>query len=593
MSKSARNKTLLKKIFFLVVLWGTFGSVSSSAQAAVLYFSPVNPKVSVGNIISIKALVSTAGVAVNSADGVIQFPSDVLEVLSVNKSASIFSLWVEEPQFSNSKGTITFNGGLPNPGYIGQSGEIISVVFKAKKAGTASVLIADAAVRANDGLGTNVLTAQQPVSVQVSAAAQTDISTVHSLVDSVPAKPAVTSSTHPDQNAWYSGTTATFSWSVPEGVTSVQTLLSKNKSDVPTVTYDSSVSQRTVNNLSDGIMYFHVRYMNSLGWGPITHYKIQVDSTPPETLAVSFLGECGANIASADVAGAHIGDECLKNEVMLNARDTLSGIEYHLIKIDAGSVIRIDSDALVNGAYTLPIQNPGNHTLSVVAYDKAGNHTESKASFVSQSIAVPVVHVSAQEIQRGEAVTVFVDTRYANTPMQIFVQSGDGTKKSYTTTTDAHGSLSVTTDSLNTVGQTRISAQLQFATDVKSPISNEAVVFIKDGLIVRTSKQAIYGLSFLIPATLLIIGLILMLYLGWHKFFGLKKRLRKETQGTVNDIHKALSLYKDELGNQLKKLEKAKEDRELNKKEEKIFKELQLNIDVIDEFIEKKLKKII
>lgn len=99
-------------------------------------------------------------------------------------------------------------------------------------------------------------------------------------------------------------------------------------------------------------------------------------------------------------------------------------------------------------------------------------------------------------------------------------------------------------------------------------------------------------LSYAIPATLLLLALLFALYIGWHKFFGLKRRLNKEVQQTVNETHRALMIFKDELNRQLKLLEKTKADRELNRKEEKIFKELQDNIDDIDSFISKNLKKI-
>ena len=52
-------------------------------------------------------------------------------------------------------------------------------------------------------------------------------------------------------------------------------------------------------------------------------------------------------------------------------------------------------------------------------------------------------------------------------------------------------------------------------------------------------------------------------------------------------------LLKDELNSQLESLEKTKKERNLNDKEEKIFGEIKDNVDNIDDFIEKKLKKLI
>jgi hypothetical protein len=100
-------------------------------------------------------------------------------------------------------------------------------------------------------------------------------------------------------------------------------------------------------------------------------------------------------------------------------------------------------------------------------------------------------------------------------------------------------------------------------------------------------------MSFVLPAIIILLGILFTLYLGWHKFFGLRRRINLEMQQNVKDVHKALVLFKDELSDQLEELENIKIDRDLNKKEERIFRELRNNIDNIDEFIEKKLKKII
>ncbi|GAI35186.1 unnamed protein product, partial [marine sediment metagenome] len=42
---------------------------------------------------------------------------DKLEVLNISKENSIFTLWPEEPIFSNSAGEISFSGGTPHPGF--------------------------------------------------------------------------------------------------------------------------------------------------------------------------------------------------------------------------------------------------------------------------------------------------------------------------------------------------------------------------------------------------------------------------------------------------------------------------------------------
>jgi hypothetical protein len=151
-----KQKHLSKKLFFLIFFF-LFFYLASSAQAATMYFSPSSKTVNVGDIVKISVGVNTAGEAINNAEANISFPTEMLDVASINKG-SVFSLWVEEPSFSNGAGTVSFNGGVPTPGYNGSGGTMLSITFRAKKAGTASIYFASGAVRANDGIGTDVLT---------------------------------------------------------------------------------------------------------------------------------------------------------------------------------------------------------------------------------------------------------------------------------------------------------------------------------------------------------------------------------------------------------------------------------------------------
>ncbi len=102
-----------------VALCGVFFLLPYTAVAATLSLSPAAASVAAGNIITVTAVVNSQGVAVNNAESVIQFPTDLLQVISVSRSSSIFTLWVEEPTFSNVTGRVSFNGGITNPGFLG------------------------------------------------------------------------------------------------------------------------------------------------------------------------------------------------------------------------------------------------------------------------------------------------------------------------------------------------------------------------------------------------------------------------------------------------------------------------------------------
>ncbi|MEX2013948.1 MAG: cohesin domain-containing protein, partial [Parcubacteria group bacterium] len=161
----SRNKKYLPilSLFFLLSFWGR-------ADAALLYFSPSSGNQTTGNILNVNVLVNTQGKTINNADATIRFPANLLEVVSVSKSGSIFSLWVEEPSFSNTAGTISLNGGIPTPGFTGSAGRVASIAFRLKAPGSASLVFTSGAVRANDGYGTDVLSSLGTATYTISPA---------------------------------------------------------------------------------------------------------------------------------------------------------------------------------------------------------------------------------------------------------------------------------------------------------------------------------------------------------------------------------------------------------------------------------------
>lgn len=573
---------------------------TSKIEAASLYLSPASSSVSVGNIFSIKVMVNTSGKVINNAEANIQFPTDMLEVVSVTKSSSVFSLWVEEPSFSNYTGNIVFNGGVPNPGFNGSNGYISTITFKAKKPGTASVLFSDGAVRENDGLGTDILTSKissniqivspvvAPVVTTTPAVVKTDVPVDTKDKSNVLPKPVIVSDTHPDQDLWYSNRTASFSWKIPSGVTSLKTLVNNKTDSTPTISYDNSVTQKTLDNLSDGTFYFHLQYFNSSAKSLVAHYRFKIDGTNPLPFTPLIKTEDSVSVIS------------------LNAEDKLSGIDHYLIKIDNSTEIKVNKIDIYDGKYTLPVLSEGGHNINVIAYDKASNYTEAVLTFISPRISSPELSLSSNEITKGEAITILGKTNYPNSEVEvkmtgkknsllcsIFNCTSSDEVKTYKQKTDQNGDFSIVTDPVNTSGTIGVSSYVVFGDSIKSDQSEAIYLNVKDTKIVSTTLSMIPPMLNIIILSLLFVTLIIILYVGWHKFFGLKKKFNRELQGTATEVHKAMLLLKEELNNQLEILEKVKVDRSLNKKEEAIFAEIESNIDDIDNFIKKKLNKIL
>jgi len=131
------------------------------AQAASFYLSPTKGNYGVGENFSVNVYISTEGIAINAAQAKISFPPEKLKVVDISNGGSIFTLWVQEPVFSNSKGEISFGGGLPNPGFKGKAGKVITIVFQGKAVGEARVNFNNEVITANDPYGTNVFSSSQ------------------------------------------------------------------------------------------------------------------------------------------------------------------------------------------------------------------------------------------------------------------------------------------------------------------------------------------------------------------------------------------------------------------------------------------------
>lgn len=338
-----------------------------AVDAAGLFFNPSSGSYTVNSAFSVNVDVSSADRAMNAASGVISFPQDKLEVASLSKSGSIFTLWVKEPSFSNSFGTVEFEGIVLNPGFTGTVGKVITINFKTKADGTAPVHFSSGSVLGNDGLGTDILKGMGEATYNITPAPPAPASAPMAPTAAVPAAPLISSSTHPAEDGWYASTDAKFSWPVPAGATKARVLVGKIPNASPTVEYAPAIGRKDVANLTDGIWFFSVQLGNGFGWGKISHFRIQVDTRPPEPFEIKFIdGKKTENPAPT---------------VIFDATDTLSGIDHYKIKIGEGDFFSIAPEIVKNKPYALPPQDPGKRGITVQAFDKAGNYATAVEEF--------------------------------------------------------------------------------------------------------------------------------------------------------------------------------------------------------------------
>lgn len=149
--KSLERSLFIKLVIFLFII------SPITIYAGDILLSPASGSYTAGKIFTAAVNVKSLDKSINAASGIILFPADKLEVVSISKTGSIINFWAEEPVFSNTSGTISFEGVVLNPGFVGASGKILNINFKAKKPGVAAVIFSSGSLLANDGLGSNVL----------------------------------------------------------------------------------------------------------------------------------------------------------------------------------------------------------------------------------------------------------------------------------------------------------------------------------------------------------------------------------------------------------------------------------------------------
>ena len=357
-----KDKTSRFKIAFLGLLLVASSLVVNSAQAATQYLSPSAGSYSSSGTFSVGVYATSSDQPASAFSAYITFPTDKLNVTSVSKAGSIISMWVQEPAYSNSSGTVSFEGFIPNPGYTGSGGKLVTITFQVMGSGSASVGYSGGSVLANDGLGTNITTGLGGATFTLGPATPTDEDAEPEpapAAPGVPRAPLVTSSTHPDSAVWYTANDAAFAWSLPSGTRGVNFLANQNANSDPGTQSDGLISSYRYDDVEDGLWYFHIRLQNELGWGGVSHFPFRIDTAPPEAFALTPLGL----------------DPDSGNPVIdFTALDAASGIDRYVISIDGVEMVSLRASELEAGkGMVLAAQTSGLHLVEVAAYDLAGN----------------------------------------------------------------------------------------------------------------------------------------------------------------------------------------------------------------------------
>ncbi len=573
-----RSLNVLKILLVLLLCASAY-----SASAATLRLNPNTGVYTVGKTFTISVLLNTEGKAVNASDGQISFNPRELQVVSASRASSIFNLWTEEPTFSNSAGTISFGGGSPS-GYKGSGGTIVSIVFRPLGAGTPKVNFTSASVLAADGLGTNVLTSMNGGTYTV--AAQADSPAPEYIPPAnTPLAPKVTSTTHPEEMGWYREATAKLAWTLPDDVTSIRTLLDEDVGTVPTIVYDERLTEKTIEDLSPGVSYFHIQFKNADGWGRITHYRLAVDTEAPQNFSITEEGE-------VDVSNP--------NRTLVFTSEDISPILEYKIQIDGGEPFVYKDEA---GAkkYTLESLSPGYHTIVAEAFDSAGNTAIANYSFTIESFEKPKfteypTRINTEVIPAIKGITrpnavVTIRVARANDGSVISVGEESDTDSPYVIMSNDVGEFTFIPDTPFEKGVYVLSATARDTFGRMSDVSEEIRIVVDAPGYVVVGSLVVSILSVLVPLIALMVVLIFGTWYLWHRLVRWKRRVRKETLEAEEELTLAFSSMVKNLNTKIEALKESRKGK-LTKAESDLILQIESDLKTAKNRIGKEIEDI-
>jgi hypothetical protein len=259
--------------------------------------------------------------------------------------ASVTGGWTGVAGPSVSGNTVNFSGANLGGSFTGTR-NVMFVTFRTPSTPGVSTIRSSGSIALANGSGTlvsgggntvtyNVITPPTPTPTPKPAAGLVSIS----------------STTNPDQNTWYKTKEVALQWVKEAGVTDFSYELNSTADTTPDETTEGSDITKTYPDMKDGTSYFHIKAKNDVGWGAVSHFKINVDSTAPNPFCI-------------------VGNKEDTGEVSLYfaTNDSASGIEKYMLKVDDA-----DIGAQISG-YKV---SKDVKKVIITAYDNAGNTKES------------------------------------------------------------------------------------------------------------------------------------------------------------------------------------------------------------------------
>lgn len=326
-------------------------NASNIVPKTEITISPSSGTFTQGSTFEVPIYLNTKGSTIGTIELHMSFDPNVLNVVKPSGGSSIIGLWVAAPSYDNTKGIISFIGGIPR-GITTSSGLIATITFEAKRVGTSEVSLRNTSrILLSDGVGS-------PAQYESNRARYT-------ITITPPSGAIVSSETHPFRDHWYNNNNPSFTWNQESGVSGYSTAYDNKPNTIPENVTKTTNTIQSYENVGDGTWYFHVKAMKNGAWGATTHYEIKIDTEPPADFRPQI------NYITAAVI-----DRAL---ISFFTPDALSGIDHYEVGVIDKSKPATESPAFfrTESPYQIPFDTIDNSRVIVRAFDRAGNVRDS------------------------------------------------------------------------------------------------------------------------------------------------------------------------------------------------------------------------
>lgn len=583
----------LSAVSFLVLVSIIMAAVNfaqifpARAAGASLYMTPSSGSYAVSDQINVVIKAFTDGKAVNASEGVIKFDKNLLEVTSVSKSGSVFTMWTTEPTYSNNGGTITYGGGVPSPGFSSPSaGKVLTISFRAKSPGQAQLRFVSGALLASDGQGSNILetlgsanftvtpkaeeakaseqavTAGQIVNIIGTSTKQTGLTDEY-------LKPLITSISNPDQNSWSKNNRVEFKWDLPTIAIGASYALD-HAADTKLEDKDMGlITYKSYSNVADGAWYFHLKFFDGKKWGETDHYRVLIDTVRPKSFAVNVEQKDLNNWPTIFFKSSDDTSGVANYEIFVNS---LEEEEYAVTEDAAKDKLSVQLSQLTFG----------DHTALVKVVDKAGNESASTIAFRIEPIQTPIIKDYVKELTASEKFYIN-GTGLVNTQINLYIQDENGRVANKAMRADASGNWMLISSENLPNGRYVAWVEAENENGLRSRPSEKVSFLVSPPVFAVLGSFVINYFTILVS---MIFMILLIIALGYYLAQLIRKKLKKETVEVEVVLKENMAGLRDILNDEMSKISKLKRSAAVIKEDTKMK-------DLLAKYIEATERKIL